>query len=68
MKHHIRIIHYVLAVLFIAVFSFAFSACTKEEENPEEPVEPSYTVGGSLLFTGRAVHLRKDLHTASLRR
>ena len=45
MKNHIRIIHYVLAVVFIAVFSFAFSACTKEEENPEEPVDPSYTVG-----------------------
>lgn len=44
MKNHIRIIHFVLAIVFIAVFSFAFSACTKKVENPEETVELSYTV------------------------
>lgn len=44
MKKYVRIIQSVLAVVFVVIFSCAFSACTKKGGNLEEPVEPSYTV------------------------
>ncbi|MGN1135119.1 MAG: alpha/beta hydrolase family protein [Oscillospiraceae bacterium] len=44
MKKHIIIIKSVLAIVFVVILFSAFSACTKEAENPKEPVEFSYTV------------------------